>query len=62
MPTIVGVDEKAKKRLTCRNCANIIEYTPSDLTTWATSSCGERGTASGFDCPSCKVTIVVKSS
>ncbi len=28
--TIVGTDDQAKKRCTCRNCAAILEYTFAD--------------------------------
>ncbi len=30
MVEIVGEDQSAKKRVTCRGCAAILEYTPSD--------------------------------
>jgi RNase P subunit RPR2 len=31
MATIVGTDQSAMKRVTCRNCASIIEYTEADI-------------------------------
>lgn len=34
MAKVVGRDEKAVKRSTCKNCASIIEYTPSEVITY----------------------------
>lgn len=61
MAIVVGIDEKAKMRVTCRNCASIVEYTKSDLRTWKTSSCGDIGSATGLTCPGCGADIVVCS-
>ena len=62
MAVVVGMDERVKKRVTCRECAAIVEYVPGELKTWATSCCGERGTATGLDCPGCHQPIVVSST
>lgn len=31
MAKVIGFDEAAKKRKTCKNCSAIVEYTPSEL-------------------------------
>lgn len=31
MATVVGYDESAKLRCTCRNCGAIVEYVPNDI-------------------------------
>lgn len=33
MPTVVGTDDSAKKRITCQSCASIVEYVPKDVGT-----------------------------
>lgn len=62
MAVVVGIDEHEKKRVTCRHCASIIEYTENDKSTWDTSCCGDRGTATGLNCPGCGKTIVLSST
>ena len=55
MAKVVGRDDRAVKRITCRECAAIVEYTPSEVRNlWSGKdySGGSDG-ADGFNCPSC---------
>lgn len=55
MVKIVGRDETVVKRITCRNCASVLEYTPSEVRNlWSgTDYGGGPDGADGFDCPNC---------
>lgn len=62
MATVVGVDETAKKRATCRECASIVEYAPGEVRTlWSGRdySGGPDG-AKGFNCPKCGENIITE--
>lgn len=63
MVKVVGKDESAIKRITCRNCATILEYTPSDVRPlWrGTDIGGGADGGDGFSCPSCSKNVVTKS-
>ena len=55
MVKVVGRDETVVKRITCRNCAAMLEYTPSEvrnLWTGKDYSGGSDG-ADGFNCRNC---------
>ena len=61
MATIVGTDDAAKKRITHRECAAIIEYTESEVRSlWRGKdySGGDDG-ADGFTCPKCGKNVIV---
>ena len=62
MVKVIGKDESAIKRITCRNCASILEYTLSEVK----ESHGQdiSGCSDGYAwilCPSCLVRVVVRS-
>jgi len=58
MVKIVGRDENAVKRITCRECASILEYTISEQKTRKYSACGEVDTLTYIDCPNGHEAIV----
>lgn len=62
MPTVVGTDDSAKKRITCRSCASIVEYVPKDVETlWqGTDYSGGPDGAKGFKCPHCGRNVIVE--
>ena len=62
MPKVVGKDDKYVKRITCRNCASIIEYTESEVRNlWSgTDYSGGSDGADGFECPQCGKEIHTK--
>lgn len=51
MVTVVGYDEKAKKRVTCTNCAAILEYTSSDTYIFHYTACGSPESDLVINCP-----------
>lgn len=60
MATIIGTDPAAVKRVTCRNCASVIEYTPSDTReVRETDYAGDSELVSKLDCPKCRHVINV---
>ena len=52
---VVGRDQDVVKKITCRNCAAVLEYTPSDVRNlWSgTDYGGGPDGADGFNCPNC---------
>lgn len=59
---VIGKDESATKRATCRSCAAIIEYTPGEVRTlWSGKdySGGSDG-AKGFNCPACSQQVITE--
>lgn len=60
-PKKVGVDRKAIKRVTCKNCGSILEYFPKDVKIKSYSCMGELDTYSCITCPECKASVTVKS-
>lgn len=52
---IVGIDESAVKRVTCKHCASIIEYTPSEIKRieYGYDYLGDCEMGYGFKCPKC---------
>jgi len=59
---VVGLDERAVKRVTCKSCASILEYTLSEVksrrgTDWSGGSDG----AEWVDCPKCGWQAIIKS-
>lgn len=55
MAKVVGRDERAVLRITCYECAAIVEYTPSEVRNlWSgTDYGGGPDGADGFNCPNC---------
>lgn len=62
MVSVVGRDEKAVKRVTCRSCASILEYTQSEVKNFTSYDYGGgRDINYYIDCPSCLQKVYVKS-
>lgn len=62
MATVVGTDETAKLRKTCKGCASIVEFTESEIfTLWSGKdySGGSDG-AKGIKCPKCGGNIITE--
>ena len=62
MPTVVGKDQTVYKRITCKHCGAINEYTPNEVRTlWERKdySGGSDG-AKGFNCAGCGTEIHTK--
>jgi hypothetical protein len=60
MATVVGTDPAAVKRITCRNCASVIEYTPSDTREIKeTDYTGSTDIVVRLECPKCHASIAV---
>ena len=60
MPTIIGFDEKHKKKISCRHCSAINEYTLGEVKTlWSgTDYGGGPDGAEGFNCANCGKQII----
>lgn len=58
---IIGIDDKTKKRVTCKSCASIIEYVPKDIVNlWSGKDySGGADGADGFKCPNCKENVII---
>lgn len=63
MAKVVGRDETVVKRITCRKCAAIVEYTPNEVRNLysGTDMGGGADGADGFNCPSCGGEIYTRS-
>lgn len=62
MPVVIGIDETVYKKLTCRHCGSINQYTPSEVRTLREGrdySGGSDG-AEGFNCAGCDKEIIVR--
>lgn len=63
MATVVGRDEKAVKRITCRDCASIIEYVECEVKTSTHRDYGGGSeTYRELPCPQCGVDITISRS
>lgn len=62
MPKVVGIDEAIKKRVSCEECAAIIEYVPKDvITLWSGKDYGGGPDgAKGFKCPNCNENVILE--
>jgi hypothetical protein len=62
MVKVVGRDESKVKRITCKNCASILEYTKSEVVNlWAgTDYGGGPDGANGFKCPNCGSNVILE--
>lgn len=63
MAKVVGRDEQAVKRITCRKCASIVEYTEGEVRNLysGTDYGGGPDGADGFACPNCGKDIYTRS-
>lgn len=62
MVKIVGRDESAVKRITCRKCATILEYTLSEVKEQhGTDYSGGPDGRKWVDCPNCGGQAVIRS-
>ena len=60
MAKVVGRDEKAVKRITCLNCASILEYTPSEAVTKRGGDySGDTWTYKIINCPTCGLFVEI---
>lgn len=59
MPKVVGQDQSVYKRITCRKCAAINEYTPNEVRVlWQGLDYGGGSDgAKGFNCANCGAQI-----
>lgn len=63
MVKVVGRDENAVKRVTCRGCASILEYTRSEVKSYtSTDYSGSSDITDYVPCPTCGGKAVVRSS
>ena len=59
---IVGKDPSVVKRVTCRNCGSILEYTPVDeKKDYSSDYTGGRDTYSYISCPCCGKQVITKN-
>jgi hypothetical protein len=62
MAKVVGRDETAVKRVTCRQCAAIVEYTPHEVkAVHGTDYGGGPDGQEWVDCPNCGKRAVIRS-
>lgn len=62
MVKVVGKDEKAVKRVTCKSCASILEYTLSEVKEYhGTDYGGGPDGQEWVDCPNCGKRAVIRS-
>jgi RNase P subunit RPR2 len=62
MVQIVGNDPQAVKRTTCRNCAAVLEYTPSEVKEYhGKDYSGGSDGKEWIDCPRCGTQVVLRS-
>jgi ribosomal protein S27E len=62
MVKIIGIDKKKKKRVTCGNCASILEYTPSEIFWHKYTVMGDDSGFEAIQCPSCEKLVRVGRS
>ena len=62
MPTVVGKDQTVYKRITCKHCGAINEYTPNEIKDIRTNQdyLGGYELYKGFSCAGCGKEIFVK--
>ncbi len=60
MVEIIGEDNSIKKRITCGNCASILEYTPNEIQEITTSDyLGDSDLIKFLNCPKCGKKVYV---
>lgn len=63
MINVVGKDNSLIKRVTCKNCASILEYLPVDLKERTGSDySGGRYTIKYITCPECSKELIISST
>lgn len=63
MAKVVGIDQSAVKRVTCKGCASIIEYVENEVEHYRGTDYS--GGPDGHDyihCPNCKKTVIIPGS
>lgn len=63
MPKVVGQDQTIYKRITCRQCGSINEYTPNEVRDlWKGRDIdGGMSVTQGFNCANCGKEVITKS-
>lgn len=62
MVKVVGRDESAVKRITCRDCASVLEYTKKEVRSYhGTDYGGGPDGQEWVDCPNCGGRAVIRS-
>jgi len=62
MVKIVGRDERAVKRVTCDDCAAILEYTQNEVKEYhGTDYSGGSDGCEWVDCPNCSGRAIIRS-
>lgn len=56
----VGDDEKAKRKITCKNCGSILRYLPRDIQSRQVTHQSDIDTEYHIVCPECKALVDVK--
>jgi len=64
MVKVIGRDNAAIKRITCRSCASVLEYTIGEVRSIKHSYdyLGDYEISQGFVCPNCNETVFVNRS
>lgn len=61
MIKIIGQDASITKRVTCRNCGAILEYTPNDVKEKTTRDIsGSADTEFYIECPQCSKHVCIR--
>lgn len=62
MVQVVGKDQSAVKRVTCKQCASILEYTPSEVKKQeGRDISGGPDGREWINCPSCDHKVILRS-
>lgn len=62
MVKVVGRDETAVKRITCRNCASVLEYVQAEVKTYnGRDYSGGSDGMDWVDCPNCGKKAIIRS-
>lgn len=62
MVKVIGRDKSEVKRITCRSCASILEYTSNEVQTynWIDYS-GGRNVSEWVHCPNCGAQVLIRN-
>lgn len=62
MVKVIGLDQSEVKRITCKNCASILEYTQNEVLITSGTDYGGGSCGSHFlNCPTCSKKVIIKS-
>ena len=62
MIKVIGEALEARKRITCENCAAILEYVPADMKRYdGKDYLGGSDGCEWIDCPRCSEEVVIRS-